>query len=265
MSERTVPAAELAAEQEFLLRSLDDLEAERAAGNIDEETYRVLHDDYTARAGAVIRARSGDGAPASMPAPRGLRILTVGGIAVFCLFAAVALARAVGDRAPGQTSTGNDQAAAPERADLGAAVRARPDDYVARIAYARSLLGAGDRAGAFEQYSEAIRIDPAQPEPYAYRGWLVALAAGRLPVGTDRTALTRRAVADVEQALAADRSYPDAYAFQGVIALRFLGDPAAAVPPLQRFLVLVPDDHPMRSLVLSALAAATAASGTSVP
>jgi hypothetical protein len=34
---------ELEAEREFLLRSLDDLESEREAGNIDDETYRSLH------------------------------------------------------------------------------------------------------------------------------------------------------------------------------------------------------------------------------
>ena len=50
-----------------------------------------------------------------------------------------------------------------------------------------------------------------------------------------------------------------------MIALRFRGEPAAAVAPLQRFLVLVPGDHPMRDLVLSALAAATAADGTTAP
>ena len=43
----------LEAERDFLLRSLDDLEAERAAGNVDDDTYRTLHDDYTARAAAV--------------------------------------------------------------------------------------------------------------------------------------------------------------------------------------------------------------------
>ena len=46
---------QLEAERDFLLRSLDDLEAERDAGNIDDDTYRTLHDDYTARAAAVIR------------------------------------------------------------------------------------------------------------------------------------------------------------------------------------------------------------------
>ena len=120
--------SDLADEREFLLRSLEDLDRERAEGNLDDAQYASLHDDYTARAAAVIRARQGRADPAPPPAPRRLRIVTVLAIATFCLVGAVALARAVGDRAPGQTPTGNAQVAAPDRGDLGAAVRARPRD-----------------------------------------------------------------------------------------------------------------------------------------
>ena len=63
----TAPAArsraDLEAERDFLLRSLDDLEVERGAGDIDDEAYQQLHDDYTARAAAVLRAL-GDGVDA---------------------------------------------------------------------------------------------------------------------------------------------------------------------------------------------------------
>src|SRR5205823_14476609 len=47
---------ELDPEREFLLRSLDDLEVERAAGDIDEKDYLELRDAYTARAAEVMRA-----------------------------------------------------------------------------------------------------------------------------------------------------------------------------------------------------------------
>jgi len=59
----------LEAERDFLLRSLDDLEGERAAGGIDDESYSRLHDDYTARAAAAIRAlRDGvDARPVAAP------------------------------------------------------------------------------------------------------------------------------------------------------------------------------------------------------
>ncbi|MGH8986356.1 MAG: hypothetical protein ACRDY6_21135, partial [Acidimicrobiia bacterium] len=71
----------LEAERDFLLRSLDDLEAEREAGGIDDESYARLHDDYTARAAAAIRAlRDGvDARPVAAPLPWRRRLL-VGGV-----------------------------------------------------------------------------------------------------------------------------------------------------------------------------------------
>ena len=66
MSDQTA----LESERDFLLRSLDDLESERDAGNIDDETYRTLHEDYTARAAVVIRSLRDDVAPVLPEAPR---------------------------------------------------------------------------------------------------------------------------------------------------------------------------------------------------
>ena len=47
MSTRLDPddRGELERERDFLLKSLDDLETERAAGNIDDASYTELHDD----------------------------------------------------------------------------------------------------------------------------------------------------------------------------------------------------------------------------
>jgi tetratricopeptide (TPR) repeat protein len=46
---------ELVEERDFLLRSLQDLDAERHAGDVDADDYAVLKDGYTARAAAVLR------------------------------------------------------------------------------------------------------------------------------------------------------------------------------------------------------------------
>jgi len=43
-------------ERQFLLRSLADLDAEFAAGDIEEDDYHSLTDDYTARTAAVLKA-----------------------------------------------------------------------------------------------------------------------------------------------------------------------------------------------------------------
>ena len=42
-------------ERDFLLASLDDLEAEYAAGDLDDDDYAALKADYTTRAARVIR------------------------------------------------------------------------------------------------------------------------------------------------------------------------------------------------------------------
>ena len=53
---------ELEEQRDHLLASLDDLDAEYEAGDLDDDDYRTLRADYTARAAAVIRAIDGDDA-----------------------------------------------------------------------------------------------------------------------------------------------------------------------------------------------------------
>ena len=48
--------AELEEERRFLLRSLRDLDAEHAAGDVDDVDYATLRDGYTKRAADVLRA-----------------------------------------------------------------------------------------------------------------------------------------------------------------------------------------------------------------
>jgi hypothetical protein len=59
---------DLEEERDFLLGSLTDLDAELAAGDIEEHDYLTLKDGYTSRAAAVLRllaARTGDGGGAA--------------------------------------------------------------------------------------------------------------------------------------------------------------------------------------------------------
>ena len=56
---RSAVVADLESQREFFLCSLRDLEAEHAAGDIDDVDYRALRDDYTSRAAEVLR-RLGD-------------------------------------------------------------------------------------------------------------------------------------------------------------------------------------------------------------
>lgn len=246
-------------QRDFLFRSLDDLEAERAAGGIDEETYRRLHDDYTARAAAQLRAEAdgieptpGDRAPMSV----GRRVAVVGGLVTFAVVAAVALAFALGARLPGETITGNSDpgqqvsARARERT-LEAAVRATPNDAAAHLALARFRLGQRDGAGALDEFRAAAGLDPSNPEPFAYSGWIIRLQG-----------YPQQALELLDKAITIDPSYADAHFFRGFVLLRDEHRPAAAVPDFQQYLVLQPDS-PLSAQVRTLLAEAVDASGGS--
>ncbi len=256
------------AERDFLLRSLDDLDAELLAGNIDPGTYRTLHDDYTARAADVVRTLDGGGesaVPGKVAAqpvdePRrtpALRVVTGGGVVLFCVLVAFLLARAVGDRRPGQTITGNAAAtpgtARPEQ--LRGTHRQRP------FADGRSR-------------TTAMRCRSTPPPP---RSTPRNQSRSRTGVGSapwsrrqvddtqTRTTLVNRALRDFDRAIAVAPKYVDAYFFKGYTLLKLADKPKQAVPALQRFLVLAPQDDPQRQQVLGVLAEAEGAAASSKP
>jgi cytochrome c-type biogenesis protein CcmH/NrfG len=259
---------ELCDERDFLLRSLDDLETERADGNIDDDTYKLLHSDYTARAAAVIRTlddgEDRDRESADRPRARtGLRAATIVGVVVFVVLVAVGLAHAIGQRPPGGTGSGkqfnnsassSDPCAAPKAATI-----ATPKSYEPHIEYARCLVQQSDFADASEQYFAAAQIDPKQAEPLAYVGWLSALQASQATNAQLRTTLLTLARTSLDRAIQVDPTYPDSYVFKGLLLDQFDKQPAQAVPYLRKFLALAPKDHPMRSQVQQVLSQALAA------
>ncbi|MDQ1449840.1 MAG: hypothetical protein QOC79_2811 [Actinomycetota bacterium] len=256
----------LEAERNFLLRSIDDLEEERAAGNVDDGTYRELHDDYTARAAAVIRSLDA-GVDLTVPEPRSTstiaRALTVGGIVVFALVAAVLLSRAVGQRRPGQTITGNAQVGSgsttlggdPGRV-LAAAVKSQPRSYAAHIAYARYLIQNKAFADAVREFGAAARLDPSQPEPPTYAGWAGALVSQQVVDPQTRQSLLSASLERINEVIKAHPEYPDANALKGVILFDFEHNARDAVPSFQRFLLLTDETNPLRPQVLAVLAEA---------
>jgi cytochrome c-type biogenesis protein CcmH/NrfG len=233
-------------ERDFLLRSLDDLEEERAAGSIDEESYRALHDDYTARAAAVIRAlRDGvDARPEPPRAPWARRALVAGGLIVFAAAAGVALAYALGARLPGQTASGNS--AAPSRTGVGtraqleAAVREHPDDVRPKVLLARFLEADNDLPGALEQYDAVVEIDPANADAYAQSGRILYLTASRASP-SDAAPLVDEARARLDHSVELDPEAPDPRFFRAIVLANEFGDFTAAQGDLQRYLVAAPD------------------------
>jgi cytochrome c-type biogenesis protein CcmH/NrfG len=188
-------------------------------------------------------------------------VLTVGGILVFALVAAIVLSTAVGQRRPGQTITGNSQGApGPSAADpgpaLAAAVERQPRSYTARIAYARYLLGTRSLADAVREFGAAARIDPGQPEPATYAGWAGALVSRQVPSAEARRSLLAAGLARINKVIRDHPKYPDAHALKGVILFDFEGNARDAIPSFQQFLVLTDESNPLRSQVLEALAQA---------
>lgn len=246
--------ASLESERDFLLRSLADLESEREAGNLDDERYHALKDDYSARAAAVLRSieEGRDAIPSPPPVARKRRLLTGGAILAFVVVAALALAAATGTRREGQSVTGNSQsegnpAADPEadrarREALERQVAENPDDPTAHLVLARYLVGVGDLPAAVREYVAAANLDPGNAEAHAYAGWVTFLAA-QSPEADPQTAaeLTERALARLDTAVAAAGDYPDARFFRGMVQFRGKNNPKAAIPDFERYLELVPE------------------------
>jgi cytochrome c-type biogenesis protein CcmH/NrfG len=257
---------ELEAERSFLLRSLDDLDGERAAGNIDDATYERLHADYTARAAAVLR-RLRDGDEVHEPVERAPKIsarrrwLTYGAIGIFAITAALLLAQSVHQRTPGQEVTGKD----PNTTDIAALKKAadkNPNDYNAHLLYARAVLGTGDYGDAVKEYDDAARIDPKQPEPLAYGGWIRAIAAGQISDATTKTQLVNDAMARFKRAIQLNPRYPDSYVYRALTYERVLNDPKKAIPDFESYLKYSPANAAMRPVVTGALSDAESAAGT---
>jgi tetratricopeptide (TPR) repeat protein len=237
-------------ERDFLLRSLDDLDAERAAGNVDDASYRALHDDYTSRAAAAIRSLRDDvdARPVPRPVSTRRRVLTIGGVVAFAVLSALGLAAALGARLPGETSSGNTGAPRREpavtsqqrRDRLVAAVARDPNDVASRLLLARFLESDGDIAGALAQYDAVVGIDATNAEAEAQAGRLLYVAAGR--VAPDEAApLVERSRARLDRAIDLDPRYPDARFFRAIVLANEFEDFAAAQNDLQRYLVAAPE------------------------
>jgi uncharacterized protein (TIGR02996 family) len=233
--------ASLESERDFLLRSIQDLESEREAGNLDDDRYRELKDDYTARAAAVLRSiEAGRDTPAPPPLPKKRKLLTGGAILAFVLVAVLALTAAAGKRHDGQTTTGNAQSADTRRSALEQQVKDHPDDSTAHLVYARYLLEAQDWTEAVKQYLTAAKLDPKNPEANAYAGWLLFQVATNAEPA-QKGELTSSALDRLDLAVAASDNYADAFFFRGMVKFRGMGDAKGAVPDFERFLTLVPE------------------------
>jgi tetratricopeptide (TPR) repeat protein len=210
--------AALEEERDFLLRSLDDLEREHAAGDVDDTDYAELKDDYTARAANVLRALDDRRAAAAANAPSRSWVRTavgLGVVAVLALGVGWFAFRDAGTRTPGGGITGD--------ARQDSANRSMEAQQLTGLA--QQALREGDSEGALElyrqamqSYSEALELSPGNAEALTNRGWLyhnLALAVGE---GSQAVELEGYALEDLDQAIAAEPTYGPARVFRAFLA-----------------------------------------------
>lgn len=225
--------AELLDEEGFLRRSLEDLDREHAAGDIDIADYDALRATYSARANAVAAELAGLApvpdpvARSPRPAPSSHQRRVVLWAGVGCLLVAAILAGlAVAGVAPFAKSQPSFPVSTRIAIELGEA----------------SVLAAeGHVAQAITVYEDVLALDPHQPEALADGGWLVR--------ATGLSAKDAKVVAsgDAQIALAArlDPGYALARAYDGVALYDDKGEVEAAVAEFNGFLA----DHPTATLL----------------
>lgn len=204
--------AALEEERDFLLRSLDDLERERAAGDIDEHDYRTLRDDYTARAAAVLRAIEERRIERGQPGPRrwGRTVIALVVVAGMAIGAGFAVAAGSGARRPGQVMTGG--------------IGGTPDPSADLLLQAAQAVRAGEVLEALMLYDEVLADRPGHPAALTYKGWLL------VNVGTDtgQGELTDRGRDLLRRVTRESPDYPDGWFFYGFYLLRVEEDSDAA-------------------------------------
>ena len=200
-------------EQQFLLRSLRDLDNEREAGDIDDADYAALRDGYISRAAAITREIDGAAATPAVSRNWVRRLLVVTCVIAVGVGAGIWVARQSGQRLPGQSSSG-----AIEQSTSGLLASARQ-------------LNFSDPGKAIEVYSQVLKLEPDNAEALTYRSWILALTA-RAATGSVKQLALVTAVNDLLRAQKVDNQYPDAHCFLGIVYFRFLNSALLAKPQL---------------------------------
>ena len=211
-------------EQQFLLRSLRDLDNERAAGDIDDADYAALRDGYISRTAAITRELNGAGASEAISRNWVRRILVIGCVIAVAAGAGIWVASQSGQRLPGESATG--------AIDQSSSVI---------LATARQL-NFSDPGKAIELYTQVLKLEPDNAEALTYRSWILALTA-RAATGSVKQLALVTAVNDLLRAQQVDDQYPDAHCFLGIVYFRFLNSASLAKPQLDTCKAMNPPEE----------------------
>lgn len=212
--------AELVDEREFLLRSLEDLEREHEAGDLDDTDYQSLHDDYTARAAEVLRTLEGDRLPPPPERTGGSRswgriATVVGALVAVAVVAGVLVAISSGRRQPGQSLSG-DVGNGAQTSGSGQPA----NDSTAATRKCISKIAAASGNGPLEAlrcFDAVLKKDPKNAEALAYRGWTLVLTFRSAPTNPAVKPLAGQAEANLRRAERLQPKLPDTHAFLAIL------------------------------------------------
>ena len=251
--------AELEEERDFLLRSLDDLDREHEAGDLEDHDHRALKADYTARAATVLRRLQAldtppapvlgdaDQAAGAVPEPpasrrsastpsssattkeRGRRrpwpvVLSIVATVALGGGAGYLVTQSSGERLPGQESSGG-----PDRGPRALLQQGIDADNAGQLVEAAKL------------YDAVLAEDPENVLALTRRGWVL----GRSGRQSGNPELLQAGLGYLERATKIDPSFADAHAFKGLV-LGALKRPAEAVCEFRAWLAIAPIDEPQR-------------------
>lgn len=222
-------------ERAFLLRSIDDLDLELAAGDISAEDHARLHTDYLARLADVQRRIEGDTSTlrVGIAAKRSTRsrLIPIGaGLATFAfaLGAGLLVARNAGERKAGQTITGE--------------VEQNPRTAkIAELMQQANDAAQTDPVAAIAAYDEVTKIEPQVVAAWAYGAWTLRLASLGVTDDAQRESLQSGVLRRLDEAVKRDPTYPDALAFRAIHKYRDLGDEVGAKADLVALEKLSPE------------------------
>lgn len=250
---------ELEERRHTVLRSLDEIAADREAGNISEDDYRSLRRRYEAEAAAVLReqseleaaestSRRGRGRETAAGRERSRLPAAVGwGVAViaFAALAALALDSALRSRGEGDVITGNLPSSGMEASQGDGALmpvdRERLAELEARVADDSSDVGALAELGhlylSTQQFDrvarvsmKALSIEPDEPESLTHLG-MVLVAANHVS----------EAISAFDRALQIDPDFPEALLYRGIVAFQNR-EFETAVDSWEHYLEVAPPD-----------------------
>ncbi|MCU1356839.1 MAG: hypothetical protein JWM89_2257 [Acidimicrobiales bacterium] len=215
--------AHLEDQRTFLLASLADLEREHDVGDLDDDDYAALRDDYTARAAETLRAMDEQRAAfADARRPRSTRrtVAIIGGVGLFAVLAGFFVAASLGARKAGETSSGGITVAETTSQQANACIQ-------------KMAAPGQDPTKAIACFKKVLAKDDQNVVALSWLGWQLSLSAPSFPEA-QRLTLQQAAQGFLDQAVKADPDYSYARAFRAVIAYRN-GDPAKAKQYLADF------------------------------